>query len=256
MLGPPRQCAILAGGLGSRLGKLTQDMPKPLLDIGGRPFLAWLMQEALRWGVEEFVLLTGYLGEKVTNRVAALAALLPRRVSILVRNEPVPAGTGGALYHARAVLDDRFLLLNGDSLFLTDPASALVGFARDTDDIVCRMILRRVSDAGRYGVASLEGDRVKAFLERPAGSGPGLINSGIYLMDRRVAERATAVCSLERDVLPGLITDGAVSATVAEGWFIDIGIPDDLDRARAELPRQVRQSTPQLDRDVVSNPLG
>jgi NDP-sugar pyrophosphorylase family protein len=249
----PRQCAILAGGLGTRLGKLTQDTPKPMLDVAGRPFLAWLMGEAVRWGIEEFVLLTGHLGDRVKAQASALAAFLARPVSIRISNEPALAGTGGALRHARELLDDRFLLLNGDSLFLADLGPALAAFACDTATTRCRMILRMVPDAGRYGVASLEGDRVSTFRERPDGSGPGLINSGIYLMDRRVAERAAPTCSLERDVLPELIAEAAVRGTVAEGWFIDIGVPDDLYRARIELPGRVRRSAIPVERDGASN---
>jgi len=249
----PRQCAILAGGLGTRLGALARDTPKPLLDVGGRPFLGWLMREALRWGIEEFLLLTGHLGDRVQMQVGELTASLPRSVPIRVSNESTPAGTGGALYQARGLLDDQFLLLNGDSLFLADLGPALAGFAHDTSDTLCRMVLRSVPDAGRYGVASLQGDTVSAFQERPHGSGPGLINSGVYLMDRRVAARAGPACSLERDLLPKLIVESAVRGTIAEGWFIDIGIPTDLTRARAELPGRVRRPALFLDRDGVLN---
>ena len=237
-----RQCAILAGGLGTRLGILTQDTPKPLLEVDGRPFLTWVMREILCWGIDEFVLLTGHLGEKVQAQVEVLAAALPQTVTLKVSAEPKPAGTGGALYYARQMLDKRFLLLNGDSLFLADLGPALAKFASDSDDVACRMVLRSVPDASRYGVAGLEGDRVSAFKERPEQSGPGMINSGIYLMDRRVADRATSVCSLERDLLPGLIAEGAVRGTVASGWFIDIGIPADLERARLELPIRISRT--------------
>jgi D-glycero-D-manno-heptose 1,7-bisphosphate phosphatase len=75
-----------------------------------------------------------------------------------------------------------------------------------------------------------------------------LINSGIYLMHRRVAERALPICSLERDLLPELITEGAVRGTVAAGWFIDIGIPADLCRARDELPSRMANRLNEGDR--------
>ncbi len=249
----PRQCAILAGGLGTRLGSLTRDTPKPLLEVGGRPFLGWLMREALRWGIEEFVLLTGHLGDRVRGAIDLLSDGLPRAVPIRVSNEPAPAGTGGALRAARDMLDQHFLLLNGDSLLLADLGPALAAFARDPADVACRMVLRAVPDAGRYGVADLEGDRVTAFRERPDLAGPGLINSGIYLMDRRVAELAATRCSLERDLLPALIAQHAVRGTAAAGWFIDIGVPADLALARAELPGRIQRPALLLDRDGVLN---
>ena len=78
MAPPVRQCAILVGGLGTRLGALTADTPKPMLPVGGRPFLAWLMQEVSRFGIEEILLLTGHLSERVRDGVQAIAPTLPR----------------------------------------------------------------------------------------------------------------------------------------------------------------------------------
>ena len=68
-----RQCAILVGGLGSRLGALTADTPKPLLTVADRPFLAWQMRELIRFGVEEFVLLTGHRSDRVCEALPELA---------------------------------------------------------------------------------------------------------------------------------------------------------------------------------------
>ncbi len=162
-----RQCAVLVGGLGTRLGALTASTPKPILPCGDRPFLAWLMREFVRFGVEEFVLLTGHLSAEVEARVHALAALLPRQARIVVSEEPVRAGTGGAVFHARERLDRRFLLCNGDSLFDCNVAALLSAAAEDGSDVVGRMVLRRLDDASRYGVVELNGDRVSAFRERP-----------------------------------------------------------------------------------------
>ncbi len=156
-----RQCAVLVGGLGTRLGALTANTPKPLLPCGDRPFLAWLMREFLRFGVEEFVLLTGYRAKDVEASVQSLSALLPREARIVVSEEPAQAGTGGALYHARDRLEQRFLLCNGDSLFDCNLARLLS--AEDGPDTIGRMMLRRVDDASRYGVVTLQGDRVSAF---------------------------------------------------------------------------------------------
>ena len=100
-----RQCAVLVGGLGTRLGALTAKTPKPMLPCGDRPFLGWLLREFVRFGVEEFVLLTGHLSAEVEARVQALSALLPRAARIVICEEPVRAGTGGAVFHARDRLD-------------------------------------------------------------------------------------------------------------------------------------------------------
>src|SRR5580698_7437087 len=123
------QCAVLVGGLGTRLGSLTETTPKPLLTRGGRPFLAWLLRELSSFGVTEFLLLTGHLSEAIEQAIPAIRAALPRRVSISVSREPVRAGTGGAIFHARDRLHERFLLCNGDSLFDANLAALLAAAA-------------------------------------------------------------------------------------------------------------------------------
>lgn len=250
-----RQCAVLVGGLGTRLGALVADTPKPLLEVGDRPFLAWLLGELVRFGVEEIVLLTGHLSQRVEQALEGLAAWLPRPARIVISREPVRAGTGGALYHARHLLDERFLLCNGDSLLDFNLAALLAAASADPTEVVGRIVVRRLEDASRYGAVETAGDRITAFRERPAveGPAPGLINGGIYLFDRRVLEDVTEVCSLERDVLPVLAARGALRATPAAGYFIDIGIPADLARAQHELPARLARPALLLDRDGTIN---
>jgi len=250
-----RQCAVLVGGLGTRLGALTADTPKPILPCGDRPFLAWLLREFVRFGVEEFLLLTGHLSDRLRDSLAGIAATLPRPVSIEVSEEPMRAGTGGALFHARDRLDERFLLCNGDSLFDFNLATLLAAAAADPAGALVRIVLRRLEDTQRYGVVETDGDVVRAFRERPAAgaAGPGTINAGVYVFDRRLLDHVTPVCSLERDVMPGLAAHGKLRATEASGYFIDIGIPDDLARAREELPARLRRPALFLDRDGVLN---
>jgi D,D-heptose 1,7-bisphosphate phosphatase len=253
-----RQCAILAGGLGTRLGAIAADTPKPVLPVGDRPFLAWLMQEVSRFGVEEILLLTGHLSDRVEASVRAIAADLPRPLRIEFAQEPTRAGTGGALFHARDRLDERFLLCNGDSLFDCNFSRLLAAAANDPPEVIGRMVLRRLADASRYGVVELDGDVVTAFRARPppgaAGTiTAGLINAGIYLFDRRILSAVTAVCSLERDVMPRLAQRGALRGTLADGYFIDIGIPDDFARAQQEMPNVLCRPALFLDRDGVIN---
>ena len=248
-----RQCAVLVGGLGTRLGALTASTPKPLLPCGDRPFVAWLLREFVRFGVEEFLLLTGHLSAEVEASVDALAARLPRHARILVSEEPMRAGTGGAVFHARERLDQRFLLCNGDSLFDFNVAALLSAAAEDGADVAGRMVLRRVDDASRYGVVALNGDRVTAFRERPLSNTPGLINAGIYLFDRRIGDELAPTCSLEADVMRRLAARGALRGTIGEGYFLDIGIPQDLARAEQEIPRVLRRRALFLDRDGVVN---
>ena len=249
-----KQAAILVGGLGTRLGALTATTPKPLLPCGDRPFLAWVLRELCRFGIEETLLLTGYLAEEVERLLPELQAGLPKRMRLLCCPEQGRAGTGGALHQARAHLADRFLLCNGDSWLDFNLARLLADAAHDPADTIARMVLRHLPDATRAGVAELEGDRVTAFRERPLTPGqPGLANAGIYLLRRSILDHVTDPCSLERDTLPALAAAGALRATVGDGYFIDIGIPADLQRAQTELPARLHRRALFLDRDGVIN---
>ena len=249
--GAIRQCVVLVGGLGTRLGPLTATMPKPMLPVGGRPFLSWVLREALRYGVTDVLLLTGHLSERVAEGLQDLCGGLPHPVRITISQEPAPAGTGGALHHAAPHLHDRFLLLNGDSLFDGDLSAALG--AGDGSDVVGRLLLRRVADASRYGVVELDGQQIIAFKERGTAGQPGTINGGIYLLDRRILDWTRSNCSLERDVLPRLAAAGLLRGTESSGWFIDIGVPEDLARAEQEVPAHLRRPALFLDRDGVCN---
>lgn len=241
-----RQCAILAGGLAA-------ETPKPLLPVGDRPFLAWLLQEVSRFGVEEALLLTGHLSDRVEASVRAIAAGLPRPLRIEFAFEPMDAGTGGALFHARGRLDERFLLCNGDSLFDCNLAELLAAAAGDAPEVVGRMLLRRLDDAARYGLVETDGDRVVAFREHAVPDAPGATNAGICLFDRRVLHAVSSVCSLAREVLPGLARKGALRGMLARGYFVDIGIPEDFARAQTGLPEMLRRPALFLDRDGVIN---
>jgi D-glycero-D-manno-heptose 1,7-bisphosphate phosphatase len=247
---------VLVGGLGTRLGALTAATPKPLLPCGDRPFLAWLLREFCRFGIEEVVLLTGFLAERVEAAVPGMIAGLPKKLRVKCLREPQQAGTGGALFHARAHLAERFLLCNGDSWLDFNLARLLADAARDGPEVVGRMVLRQLDDASRYGVVETDGIRVVGFRERPEASHgpvPGTINTGIYLFDRAVLDAVSPLCSLEREVMPVLAARGTLRGTVADGYFIDIGVPTDFARAQTELPARLRRRALFLRHDGVIN---
>jgi D-glycero-D-manno-heptose 1,7-bisphosphate phosphatase len=247
------QCAVLVGGLGTRLGSLTAHTPKPMLPCGDRPFLGWLLREFVRFGVTDFLLLTGHLSAVVEQAAATIQSMLPRGATVSLSEEPIRAGTGGAVYHARHRLDRRFLLCNGDSLFDGNLARLLSDAVADGDDVTGRMMLRRLDDASRYGVVALEGDRVTDFLERPPPNTAGTINAGVYLFNRGLIDALSPACSLEAEVMPRLARAGALRGTVSEGYFRDIGVPEDFDRSQTEIPRVLRRRALFLDRDGVIN---
>lgn len=243
-----KQCVILVGGLGTRLGAITQQVPKPLVDVGGKPFLAWVVDEIARHGFEEIVLLSGYRAEQFEAMADYIRGLGLRVVHSV---EPAPAGTAGALTYARDHLDETFLLMNGDCLFdvnLRDLAQPLA------PEAMVRLALRVMPNADRYGTVTLDGERITAFVEKKATGQPGLINGGLYAMRRSVLDLIGALpCSLEQDIFPGLVAAGQMSGAVYDRPFIDIGIPEALAESQTFVPGVARRGAVFFDRDGVLN---
>lgn len=231
----PRQCAIFVGGLGTRLGALTVDTPKPLLDCGGRPFLMWILRELSRYGIDDVILLAGFKLDAVAAFVENARQQLPKSMRVALSSEPSPAGTGGALWHARDRLDDCFLLLNGDSWFDTNLARFLANATAESGWLV-KVLLRETTEASRYGVVERDGDRIRAFHARSPTKSRGMINTGIYVCHRGILDFVEPVCSLEKSVLPALAERGLLTGDIGDGYFVDIGIPEDYSRAKLELP--------------------
>jgi D,D-heptose 1,7-bisphosphate phosphatase len=255
------QAVILVGGLGTRLGELTARTPKPLLPVAGRPFIEHLLQEISRFGFRKVTLLAGRFGDEVRATYDG-QAIFGLTVDVVV--EPSPMGTGGALAFAvaEARLDPEFLLMNGDSWIDMD----LVRLVRNWEaaraewpNTRAQLLLQSVPDAARYGMVTAENGLVTRFQEKSpeSASRPGQINTGIYVLDRRIFAdvRIDRAISLETDILPPLVADGnVISVSAPKGsYFIDIGLPDTYLRADEELLRHRRRPAIFLDRDGTLN---
>jgi len=247
-----KQAVILCGGGGTRLGALTAAMPKPLLPVAGAPFLDLLLFELGRHGIRRIVLLAGYIARKIAEYAAATPIKDRFGLEIDVAVEAEPAGTGGALALAKDRLDDSFLLLNGDSWFDINLLGLPALLAREPDAVGC-LALRAVADTARYGVVDLDDGRITGFAERPGAMGPGVINGGIGAFRRVLLDHIPQKASLEKDVFPALARAGRLRGAPHDGYFIDIGIPADFERAQTEIARQQVRAAAFLDRDGVLN---
>lgn len=247
------QAVILCGGRGTRLGALTAGFPKPLLPIGEGPFLDVLVFELARHGIRRILLLAGFRADQILEYAASTPLKARFGLEILVSVEPHLAGTGGAVWQARDLLDDYFFLLNGDTWFDVN-LLALAGPMADDPAAAGIIALRRVADAARFGSAQLSGRRIRRFAERPTQSGSALISGGVYLLRRgALLGSLEPTCSLERDVFPPLAQAGRLLGLSYDGYFIDIGIPEDLARARRQIPEHRVRPAAFLDRDGVLN---
>jgi len=229
---PIRQAVVLAGGLGSRLGTLTAETPKPLLPVGGRPFLEWVIGNLARHGVADVVLTIGYRAEAFGEWLESRGESPDIRVTTFV--EKTPLDTGGALALLGDELDEEFFVLNGDTLFDV-PLGALAA-ELSGGRVAAAVALRTVDDTGRYGCVRLDGSLVTSFDEKGE-AGPGLINGGVYALRRDVLADLRAPFSIERDLMPRLVADRRLVGLPSESFFIDIGVPDSLEQAQQSVPR-------------------
>lgn len=230
-----RQAVFLVGGLGTRLGALTAARPKPLMEINGRPFLEYLLRSTVRYGFKKSLFLCGYRGDLIREYFGDGSRF---GTTIAYLFEESLAGTAGAIFSAADYLEEGFLLVNGDTLFDFDYRNLLTFVP--TDPWIAVMALKEVADTARYGSVTINDHRVTGFAEKGR-SGEGLINGGVYWINREIVHAIPGIpCSLENDVLPDLVGKGLVWGSPFGGLFIDIGLPEELDRARRILPDRSR----------------
>ncbi len=246
-----KQCVILLGGLGTRLGALTADTPKPLLSVSGVPFLEVLIGEARRRGFDRFLLLAGYKADVVRDYIEGTDVPARFKATVEICVEPEPLGTGGALVNALPQLDETFLLLNGDTWFDFNWLDLTLTTLETGAD--CGMALRAVNKPDRYETIALNGTRITEFRARQAGLEHALINGGVYVMKRACLEGMQAPFSLEGALLPRLAQEGRLSGVAYDGFFIDIGIPETYEDAQTSVPAHRRRPAIFLDRDGVLN---
>ena len=221
------EAVILAGGLGTRLRSVVSEVPKCMAPVDGKPFLQYMLEWLSRFDVSHVVLSVGYLREVIFAFIDSRE--WPFEISYAVEEEPL--GTGGGIRLALTKCrEDRVIVLNGDTFFNVD-LKALTFAAPVT------LALKPMRDFDRYGAVDLAGGLVTGFHEKTACT-EGLINGGVYALVRSRLDLAfyPGRFSFEKDLLEPLAAARLVAGQVQEGYFIDIGIPEDYARAQRELP--------------------
>ena len=231
---------VLAAGQGTRMRPLTDDRPKPLLPAAGQPLLEHVFDACLGV-VDEFVVVIGYRGEDVIDCLGEEYQGTP--ISYVEQNDP--AGTAHAIEQAREVVDERFIVLNGDVLVDSELPAALA--AADGHAIATT----QVSDPRAYGVVSIDADRsLSAIVEKPDDPPTDLANVGCYAFEPEVFEYLAQTARSERgeyeitDTLELLLGDGRdISVVEYDGRWLDVGRPWELLRANELLLEDI-------DRDI------
>lgn len=219
----------LVGGAGTRLTTVT-GIPKAMAEVGGRPFLELLVCRMRAQGFREFVMCIRHYGQCIRAHFGDGSRW---NVSVQYSEEPQPLGTGGAIKFAAQKLgsDDAFAAINGDSFAEAD-FPALIQ-AHEQKRALATLALQEVPDAARFGTVEIahEGEILR-FVEKRGMAVPGLINAGIYVFSRKILEHiGEGKVSLERETFPKLVGQGLYGYRQA-GFFIDIGIPEDYERAQ------------------------
>lgn len=219
------EAIILAGGFGTRLQSVVKDVPKPMADINGRPFLVYILEYLLKYDITKIILSVGYKKEIIENYFRNRY----KEMEILYSKEDEPLGTGGAIKKALSLCDDENItVLNGDTFFDVD-LNALMQEHKKTDADVT-LSLKEMHDFDRYGKVILDKNRVVTLSEKEF-SISGLINGGVYIMHKNVLHHYDGKFSFEQDFLKDNLSKVNVYSYVDEGYFIDIGIPEDYKKA-------------------------
>jgi len=225
------EAIILAGGFGTRLRSVVEDKPKALAPINGRPFLEYLLDHLIAGGIESFVFSVGYRAQQIEAHFGDCYRDRPIQYAL----ETEPLGTGGGIANALPYTTaETVLVTNGDSLFRSDLAAQRALHLRT--GALATLALRPMKKFSRYGCVVTAADgQIVAFREKEPVA-EGLINGGVYLLQRNAFTQAglSGAFSLERDFFGAKVNDLPLYGIADDGYFLDIGIPEDFAKAQVE----------------------
>jgi D-glycero-alpha-D-manno-heptose 1-phosphate guanylyltransferase len=227
-----REAVILAGGFGTRLKIILGEVPKPMAPVNNIPFIVYLLEQLNDFKFERVVLATGYKHEVMKSWLGSSY----KGIQLFYSVEKEPLGTGGAIYKAaESINSNYFFVVNGDTFFEVDFDRMEETFLKRRSGLM--LALKPMKNFDRYGSIVAEEERIASFNEKKF-CNEGLINGGIYLICKEwLFDRAPAnKFSFEKDILEKFVTTDNIGYYISEGYFVDIGIPEDYRKASEELP--------------------
>lgn len=225
------QAVIIAGGLGTRLGSITKNIPKPMVKVGGVPFLEIIIKNLKKYGIRHITIAVGFCADQIVNYFEDGRKF---GVEVDYSYEEEPAGTGGFLILGQHLLEENFLVINGDTLFDFDYFDLYkVSKISGKNGAIAG---RFVNEVSKYGAIHLSNNRVVHFNEKGS-VGKGLISGGAYIFNKKVTHYIDTVpISIETDLFPEMIKQNDLICKPYNGFFIDIGIPETLEEAGRIIP--------------------
>jgi D-glycero-alpha-D-manno-heptose 1-phosphate guanylyltransferase len=223
---PVQEAIVLAGGFGTRLSSVVNDVPKCLAKVNGIPFLDYVLKYAYKQGVTRFILSVGYKKEMIFDFITSQS--YPFEVVYCEEDEPL--GTGGAIKKSLTFChSENILVLNGDTLFEYSLNSVQLSD--------CSIFLKPMRNFDRYGSVNIDDDsKIISFQEKKKME-EGLINSGAYILNKNAVFKLNLKekFSFEKDFLEKYILQLHFIGLIQDAYFIDIGIPEDYEKAQIEL---------------------
>ncbi|MDZ5810505.1 nucleotidyltransferase family protein [Halorubrum sp. AD140] len=231
------KAVIPAAGRGSRLGALTDDQPKGLVEIAGRPLLAYVFDRAIEAGAEELVVVIGYEGAQIVDRFGDSFCETP--ITYVHQRERL--GLAHAVLQAEPHVTGAFLVVNGDNVFIDSLQPAVAALEDDGVDGVIAVEDVSRNTASRTGVVELANETVARIIEKPTDPPSTLVTTGCYVLP----EDAFEACKLVQPSADGeyqlseavslLAHAGYTIATARVGDRVNVNHPADLDQAEALL---------------------
>ena len=232
---PERTALILCGGLETRVRPSSFSTPKALLPIGYQPLLEYQIKYLRQYEFDRIILAIGYLQEQIVRYLDEHKLGIRLRYSF----EKEPLDTGGAIKNAEAMIGSDFLALNGDVIFAGLDLDKLI-YAHKKSNAVATLVLARSNNATRFGTVELDADnKVVSFIEKPRKLVPGesWVNAGVYVIRPSIFNKISKGrrASLELDVFPRLMREGTISGYKHDGYWADVGTPEDYLRVQKDL---------------------
>jgi mannose-1-phosphate guanylyltransferase len=232
------QAVILVGGKGTRLRPLTTEKPKPIVTFADRPFMVHMLQWLSSHGVDDIVLCCGFGPGQIQEELGDGSQF---GVRLRYLHEPTPLDTGGALGFAADLLQEDFLMLNGDVLTDLDLSAQIAQHKQS--GAIATLGLVGVEDPSAYGLVLQNEDRsVRGFLEKPEpqqlhGIDEFNISAGVYVLNRKVLDyiEPGRPVSIEREVWPALVGNGLHGYKAQGAYWMDIGTPERYIQGTADI---------------------
>lgn len=225
-----RECIILAGGFGTRLQSVVNDVPKCMAEVAGKPFLEHLFHYIEGQNIDHVILSLGYMADVVIGWLENVKTSYNFKISYVVENKPL--GTGGAIKLAfEEVSAEYAFIINGDTFFDVNMASLMGAFEKSKADVL--IALKPLSDFDRYGSVQLDNSMRIIQFEEKKYIKEGLINGGVYLVSGNIFSKLDLPenFSFEKDIMEAHLKDLYIYGSIQDTYFIDIGIPSDFEKA-------------------------